>query len=77
MVSQETIHTNGTNGAPHGSKYPPFKDTGSLDRFTTVQVTPCIGTEFKNADLAEWLRAPNSDDMIKDLALLCKLSNYY
>lgn len=77
MVSQETIHTNGTNRAAHGSKYPPFKDTGSLDRFTTVQVTPCIGTEFKNVDLAEWLRAPNSDDIIKDLALLCKLSNYY
>jgi len=68
MVSQEAIPTNGTNGASHGSKYPPFKDTGSLDGFTT---------EFKNVDLAEWLRAPNSDDMIKDLALLCKLSNCY
>ncbi|KAJ4362351.1 hypothetical protein N0V83_010444 [Neocucurbitaria cava] len=32
-------------------------------------VTPVIGREFKDVNLKEWLRAPNSDDLIRDLAI--------
>ena len=49
--------------------YPPYDNTGTLDAFKQVHVTPCIGSEFKDVDVTEWLRAPNSDDFLRDLAL--------
>ncbi|ETS77637.1 hypothetical protein PFICI_09699 [Pestalotiopsis fici W106-1] len=52
------------------SSYPPFADTGSLKGFKQVAITPILGTEFKDVDITEWLRAPNSDDLLRDLALL-------
>jgi GAF domain-containing protein len=33
------------------------------------EVTPVIGKEFVDVDLAEWLRAPNSDELLRDLAI--------
>jgi len=49
----------------------PLKPTGSLDSYEKVEVTPVIGTEFKgNVQLVDLLSAPNSDDLIRDLAIL-------
>ncbi|KAK7743293.1 hypothetical protein SLS53_004378 [Cytospora paraplurivora] len=50
--------------------YPPFPDTGSLKGFKAVPLTPIIGTEYKDVDITEWLRAPNSDDLLRDLSLV-------
>ena len=50
--------------------YPPFADTGSLSHFDCVPLTPAIGSEFRGVDVTEWLKAPNSDDMLRDLVLL-------
>jgi hypothetical protein len=47
----------------------PLKLSGSLDKFEQFDVTPVIGREFVNVNLAELLRAPNSDELIKDLAI--------
>ncbi|OTB06999.1 hypothetical protein M426DRAFT_318362 [Hypoxylon sp. CI-4A] len=47
----------------------PLKLSGALDQFKQFDVTPVIGREFVDADLAEWLRAPNSDELIRDLAI--------
>ena len=47
----------------------PLKLSGALDEFEKFDVTPIIGREFVNVNLAEWLRAPNSDDLIRDLAI--------
>jgi|SRR3569833_582008 len=52
----------------------PLKLHGALDQFTSFDVTPVIGREFPNADLAKWLRAPNSDELLRDLAIT---SAYY
>lgn len=49
--------------------YPPFKNTGTLDAFKQVHITPCLGSEFRDVDVSEWLEAPNSDDMLRDLTL--------
>lgn len=54
--------------------YPPFSDTGSLKGFKAVPLTPIIGTEYKDVDITEWLRAPNSDDLLRDLSLVSKSS---
>ncbi|KZF20971.1 TfdA family taurine catabolism dioxygenase TauD [Xylona heveae TC161] len=57
--------------SPSKIEYPaPLQLSGTLNQFDHFQLTPCIGTEFKNVDLAEWLRAETSDDLIRDLAIL-------
>jgi hypothetical protein len=52
-----------------GLKYEPLVDSGSLRGFTSFDVTPGLGTEFPDASLKEWLEAPNSDQLIRDLAI--------
>lgn len=47
----------------------PLKLSGALDQFKAFDVTPVIGREFIDVDLAEWLRAPNSDELIRDLGI--------
>lgn len=50
----------------------PLKPNGVLDTFDSFEVTPVIGREFPNASLKEWLHAPNSDELLKDLAITGK-----
>ncbi|KAF1814347.1 taurine catabolism dioxygenase [Eremomyces bilateralis CBS 781.70] len=47
----------------------PLKLSGALDQFQQFDVTPVIGREFVDVDLAEWLNAPNSDELLRDLAI--------
>lgn len=47
----------------------PLKLSGALDQFKAFDVTPVIGREFIDVDLAAWLRAPNSDELIRDLGI--------
>lgn len=76
-------NTNGSVEAPEpaGEELPkietnhkePLKLSGVLDQYESFDVTPVIGREFANVDLAEWLRAPNSDELIRDLAITSEL----
>ena len=50
-------------------KAKPLKLSGALDNYDSFDVTPIIGREFPNASLKEWLEAPNSDELIRDLAI--------
>ncbi|KAF1996008.1 TauD-domain-containing protein [Amniculicola lignicola CBS 123094] len=47
----------------------PLQLKGILDQFKSFDVTPVIGREFSDVNLKEWLRAPNSDELIRDLAI--------
>ncbi|KAL1953132.1 hypothetical protein VTO42DRAFT_3567 [Malbranchea cinnamomea] len=47
----------------------PLKLSGVLDKFESFDVTPVLGREFPTANLKEWLRAPNSDELLRDLAI--------
>jgi hypothetical protein len=47
----------------------PLKLSGALDHFESFDVTPTIGREFVGVNLAKWLKAPNSDELIRDLAI--------
>lgn len=51
----------------------PLKLSGVLDQYEHFDVTPVIGREFPNANLKEWLEAPNSDELLRDLAITSKL----
>lgn len=50
----------------------PLKLSGALDQYESFDVTPVIGREFPKANLKEWLRAPNSDELIRELAITGK-----
>lgn len=47
----------------------PLKLSGALDHVKSFDVTPVIGREFEGVDLAAWLKAPNSDELLRDLAI--------
>jgi hypothetical protein len=69
-----TITTTEESRAPTRSKYPrePLLLKGVLDSYKSFDTTPVLGREFVDANLKEWLRAPNSDDLIRDLAITSK-----
>ncbi|GAD94119.1 alpha-ketoglutarate-dependent sulfonate dioxygenase, putative [Paecilomyces variotii No. 5] len=76
-VVQETPTTNLPIGkaAPSASQTlqkQPLKLSGVLDQYESFDVTPVIGREFPKANLKEWLRAPNSDELIRELAITGK-----
>lgn len=50
----------------------PLKLSGALDAFESFDNTPVIGKEFPKASLVEWLNAPNSDELLRDLAITSK-----
>lgn len=51
-----------------GLEREPIELSGALDAFESFDVTPVIGREFPNASLKDFLRAPNSDDLLRDLS---------
>jgi hypothetical protein len=51
---------------------PPLQLSGILDKFESFDVTPVIGKEFPTANLKEWLRDPDSDQLLRDLAITGK-----
>lgn len=52
----------------------PLVYSGSLDSFTQNDLTPVIGREFKGIQVVELLKASNSDELIKDLAVTSMLN---
>ncbi len=50
-------------------KQKPLELSGSLDKYESFDLTPVIGREFPTANLVEWLEDPNSDALIRDLAI--------
>ena len=68
VISQDKYLRNG-----HGQKNlmrEPLKLKGVLDKYKSFEVTPVIGREFPDANVAEWMKAPNSDELLRDLAIL-------
>ncbi|SMR55812.1 unnamed protein product [Zymoseptoria tritici ST99CH_1E4] len=55
------------NGSP---SRPPLQPTGILDGIHHVDLTPVIGREFPTARLADWIHAPNADELLKELAYI-------
>jgi len=47
----------------------PLELSGALEQYEQFDVTPVIGREFPKANVVEWLKAPNSDELIRDLAI--------
>jgi hypothetical protein len=47
----------------------PLTPNGSLDGYQHVDLTPVIGREFPTANLVDMMNAPNSDELLTELAL--------
>ena len=47
----------------------PVPQSSALDKYRSFDVTPIIGREYIDGNLKEWLEAPNSDELIRDLAI--------
>lgn len=58
-----------TAAAAATSTKPWLKSSGALDQYEHIEVTPIIGREYPTANVVSWLEAPNSDELIKELAL--------
>ena len=54
----------------------PLEPNGSLDSYNHIDLTPCIGREFPTANLVEMMNAPNSDELLAELALTSTNSIY-
>ncbi|KAG8531163.1 putative NRPS-like protein biosynthetic cluster [Bacidia gigantensis] len=54
---------------PQSQHREPLKLSGALDGVDYFEVTPCLGREYRGVDLAEWIKAPNSDELLRDLAI--------
>jgi hypothetical protein len=50
----------------------PLRLSGVLDQYESFDLTPIIGREFPKANLKEWLEAPNSNELLRDLAITSK-----
>jgi len=65
--------TNGhaVNGKPTKSKLlrEPLKYSGSLDQFKSFEVTPIVGREYPDVQLMDLIKAPNAEQLIRDLAI--------
>lgn len=46
----------------------PMKSNGSLDDYEKIQLAPIIGTEFTKANLVDMMNAPNSGELLAELA---------
>ena len=52
-----------------GSSVAPLEPSGVLDQYEPVDLTPVLGRQFDNVQLKALLEAPNSDELIKELAI--------
>lgn len=57
-----------------GSKVP-LTYSGSLDGYRFFDLTPNIGREFPDVNLRDWICAPNSDELLRDLAITVSRRN--
>jgi hypothetical protein len=73
VVPQKPIvegqHKESSDSVAQGNHREPLKLSGALDKFESFDVTPIIGREFVDVNLAEWIKAPNSDELLRDLAI--------
>ena len=51
---------------------PWVKSTGSLDQYEHIEVTPVIGREYPHVNLVSILKSPNSEELLRELALTSK-----
>jgi hypothetical protein len=73
-------NSNGTSSLDESvrtSHREPLQLTGKLDAFKSFDVTPVLGIEFPSVNLLEWLNAPDSDELFRELAITGLLPSFF
>lgn len=76
-IKQSATPVQATTPVAQGQHREPLKLSGALDKFESFDVTPIIGREYVGVNLADWLKAPNSDELLRDLAITSKIHDQY
>lgn len=66
-----------TGQGPHPRFKGPLKLSGALDKEEFLEITPLLGREYTKANLVEWLNAPNSDELLRDLAITGEYASFH
>jgi hypothetical protein len=59
-------------GGPYSRLKEPMRLSGALDGVEYADITSVLGREYPRASITEWMNAPNSDELIRDLAITGK-----
>lgn len=70
------IHPGKLEAASSTAKFSPVKSNGSLDKYEHFESTPIIGREYPKLNLVELLQAPNSEELLKELALTSMFTDH-
>ena len=68
-IAPSTIQTEVPINLKAKKQQQPLQLSGALDKYESFDTTPVIGREFPTANLVEWLESPDSDALIRDLAI--------
>jgi alpha-ketoglutarate-dependent taurine dioxygenase len=68
MAPSADIDSNLLNGGKPVYKVEPLKSNGALDHVKNFEVTPAIGQEFPEIQIKDIISAPNSDEILQELA---------
>ena len=60
---------------PLDTRQKPLSLSGALEKYDSFDITPVIGKEFPKANVVEWMNDPNSDALLRDLAITSE--SYY
>ena len=69
MVSPDSNGNYHTNGTSKPFVRTPLQYSGSLDGFKWFDVTTIIGREYPDIQLTDLMKADNSDQLLRDLAI--------
>ncbi|GAA5890781.1 hypothetical protein JCM6882_000659 [Rhodosporidiobolus microsporus] len=71
-----SLRLNGSSPAPTSAaatpsrlKRAPLEPTGALDKYTKKNLTPVLGTQFREVQLPDLLTAENADELLRELAI--------
>jgi alpha-ketoglutarate-dependent taurine dioxygenase len=68
MAASSNGCSNEINGSNGTQKREPLQPNRALDGFKSFEVTPAIGQEFPEVQIKDIISAPNSDEILQDLA---------
>ena len=54
---------------PLDTRQKPLSLSGVLEKYDSFDITPVIGKEFPKANVVEWMNDPNSEALLRDLAI--------
>lgn len=69
LLEQEAPKATPLGGGPYSRLTEPMKLSNALDGVEYVDITSLLGREYPKASITEWINAPNSDELIRDLAI--------